>query len=269
MDALLGPEDGVQIELVVFRPDSPEGRYIAELQSAELSRVRVRSVIVDSSARFCINISDPSTLRSNAPVEFNISPRVIWQPAAVTAALEVAGNLKTDLLVLAGNPPASESSSKVIGELPASILAAAPGPPRSTVDIGNGPLALILSGRHPDVIKINDEEYASVDQTAWTNYAGILVVTDAAGCNVWEKGPRGPCTRVPAALVSTVYSTVGAGDAAHAGFTLAFWVWGYDPVRAARYSMAAAAAAVGSPGGTRGITRAAVEQFFDELERTA
>ena len=269
MDVLLGPEDDVQIELIVFRPDSPEGRYIAELQSAELSRVQVRSVLVDSTARFCVNLSDPAALSSKTPVEFNISPRVIWQPPAVTTAIQVARHLQTDLLVLAGNPPVSGTGSNVLADLPATIMAATPGPPRSTVDIGNGPLDLILGGRHPDVIKINDEEYASVDQTAWTCYSGMLVVTDSAGCNVWEKGPGGPCVRVPAANVHDVYSTVGAGDAAHAAFTLATWVWGYDPVRAARYSMAAAAAAVSNPVGTRGITRAAVDQFFEEFERTS
>jgi len=268
MDVLLGPEDDVQIELIVFRPDSPEGRYIGELQSAELSRVRVRSVLVDSTARFCVNLSDPAALSSKEPVEFNISPRVVWQPAAVETAIQVASNLQTDLLVLAGNPPVGETGSKVIMDLPAAMMAAAPGPPRSTVDIGNGPLALILGGRHPDVIKINDEEYASVDHAAWTSYSGMLVVTDSAGCNVWDRGPGGPCVRVPAATVHDVYSTVGAGDSAHAAFTLATWVWGYDPVRAAKYSMAAAAAAVSNPVGSRGITRATVDQFFEELEST-
>jgi fructose-1-phosphate kinase PfkB-like protein len=268
MDVLLGPEDDVQIELIVFRPDSSEGRYIAELQSSELSRVRVRSILIDSTARFCVNLSDPSSLSSKAPVEFNISPRVIWQPSAVEAAIQVARNLQTDLLVLAGNPPVASAGSQVIAELPAAMMAAAPAPPCS-VDIGDGPLALILKGRRPDVIKINDEEYASVDGAAWTNYSGILVVTDAAGCTVWEKGPGGPSVRVPAATVHNVYSTVGAGDSAHAAFTLAAWVWGYDPVRAARYSMAAAAAAVSNPVGSRGITREAVDQFFAESERTA
>lgn len=268
MDVLLRPEDAVQIELIVFRPDSPEGRYIAEMQSTELSRVRARSVIVDSTARLCINLSDPSSRETS--VEFNISPRVVWQPAAYGAALEVARSLETDLLLLAGNPPTIQSDPKVMVDLPASIIAAAPGLPRLTVDIGNGALARILQGPHqPDVIKINDEEYASVDKTAWMNYSGILVVTDAAGCNVWQNGPSGPCVRVPAATGNKVYSTVGAGDAAHAAFTLAGWVWGYDPVRAARYGMAAAAAAVSSPTGTRGITREAVDRFFEELQRTA
>jgi sugar/nucleoside kinase (ribokinase family) len=269
MDVLLRPEDDVQIELIVFRPDSPEGRYIAELQSAELSRVKVRSVLVDSTARFCVNLSDPAALSSKSPVEFNISPRVIWQPAAVETAIQVARHLQTDLLVLAGNPPVGDTGSKVIVELPAAMMSAAPGPPHSSVDIGNGPLALILGGRRPDVIKINDEEYASVDRTAWTSYSGMLVVTDSGGCTVWEKGPGGPGIRVPAATVHNVYSTVGAGDSAHAAFTLATWVWGYDSVRAARYSMAAAAAAVSNPVGSRGITRAAADQFFEELERRA
>src|SRR5262249_18376312 len=288
MDALLDPDDSVEIELIVFRPDSPEGRYIAELQSTEMSRVRVKSVIVDSTARFCVNLSDPSSLRGEAPVEFNISPRVVWQPGASQTAVSVVRGLETDLLVLAGNPPliaeAGDANAtdgltaptaptlrpRVMSDLPVSMIAAALGSPRLTVDIGNGPLDLILQGsRHPDVIKINDQEYASVDPAAWTNYSGILVITDSGGCNVWEKGPRGPRVRVPAAGGHKVYSTVGAGDTAHAAFTLAAWVWGYQPVKAARYSMAAAAAAVSSPAGTRGITREAVGRFFEQLESTA
>jgi len=270
MDVLLTPDDSVQVELIVFRPDSAEGRYIAALQSAELSRVVTRSVIVDSTARFCLNLSDPSSLSSPAPVEFNISPRVVWQSAARQTALDLTTGLETDLLLLAGNPPVIAPGSDIMIDLPASFIAAAPGPPRLSVDIGYRPLDLILQGsRHPDVIKINDEEYASVDPTAWLDYSGILVVTDAAGCNVWEKGSRGPCIRVLAATGHEVYSTVGAGDTAHAAFTLATWVWGYDPIRAARYSMAAAAAAVSSPAGTRGVTREAVGRFFQELERTA
>jgi fructose-1-phosphate kinase PfkB-like protein len=302
MDALAHPDDSLEIELIVFRPDSLEGRYIAELQSTELTRVRVRSIIVDSTARFCINVSDPSSLSSNALVEFNISPRVVWQPAARQTALEVAAGLDTDLLLLAGNPPLAASDvgqasslssssaptshpdiaphiapqhhrrtdSTVMIDLPASIIAAAPGPPRLTVDIGGPALARILQGpRHPDVIKINNDEYASVDQTTWGNYSGVLVVTDAAGCTVWAKGPSGSGVRVPAVTGHKVYSTVGAGDAAHAAFTLAAWVWDYDPVRAAGYSMAAAAAAVSSPAGTRGITREAVARFLQEMEHTA
>src|SRR5262249_28131358 len=128
MDALLDPDDSVEIELIVFRPDSPEGRYIAELQSTEMSRVRVKSVIVDSTARFCVNLSDPSSLRGEAPVEFNISPRVVWQPGARQTAVSVASGLETNLLVLAGNPPliAEADDAKATDRL----NAARGGPPR-------------------------------------------------------------------------------------------------------------------------------------------
>ncbi|MGH9759851.1 MAG: hypothetical protein ACREAC_03305, partial [Blastocatellia bacterium] len=60
IDKLLEDDEQVDVELIVFRPDSPEGRYIHDLQISELRRVRVRPVIVDSTARFCINLSDPS-----------------------------------------------------------------------------------------------------------------------------------------------------------------------------------------------------------------
>jgi len=266
IDALLGTDDNVEVELIVFRPDSPEGCYIAELQSAELSRVRVRPVTVDSTARFCVNLSDPS--REDTSVEFNISPRVVWQPSAYAAAIEVTGSISTDLLLLAGNPPARGSA--VMADLPAALIAAATGRPSLTVDIGGAPLALILERtRQPDVIKINDAEFSAVPAPAWSGYTGTLVVTDSAGCTVWESGPAGHSSRVPRATGLKVYSTVGAGDAAHAAFTLARWVWGYDPVQAARFGMAAAAAAVSSPTGTRGITRQAVDSIFRQLQNLA
>jgi sugar/nucleoside kinase (ribokinase family) len=90
-------------------------------------------------------------------------------------------------------------------------------------------------------------------------------VTDAGGCDVWTSGPVGAGVRVPAASGHAVCSTVGAGDATHAAFTVARWLWGFDPVRAALYGMAAAAACVSSPEGTHGLTKQAVEVFFKEL----
>src|ERR1700759_4442094 len=55
MDKLLTDTDIVDIELIVFRPDSPEGRYIHDLQTSALSRVSVRSIIIEGRARFCID----------------------------------------------------------------------------------------------------------------------------------------------------------------------------------------------------------------------
>jgi sugar/nucleoside kinase (ribokinase family) len=66
--------------------------------------------------------------------------------------------------------------------------------------------------------------------------------------------------------IETLYSTIGAGDAVHAGFTLARQVWGFDILKAARYGQAVAAATVSAIDGTRGITRPAVDDFFARLE---
>ena len=78
MDKLLKADDSVEIELVVFRPDSAEGRYIHELQTTALTRVRVRPVIIEGRARICVDLTDPTTA-GDSRVEFNISPRAVWQ----------------------------------------------------------------------------------------------------------------------------------------------------------------------------------------------
>jgi fructose-1-phosphate kinase PfkB-like protein len=262
MDRLLGARDEVEVELVVFRPDSAEGRYIAELQARELTHVKVRSVIVESTARFCINLSDPASPASSR-VEFNLSPRVIWQPDAVEAAVSSAGRITTDLLLLAGNPPAIAPECKLAAGLPASILGTATGAAAISIDIEKGALAHCLEGRRqPDVVKINHDEYLSVDSQHWATYRGTLVVTDDDGCTAWEPGPTGGSVRIGRPQGHLVFSTVGAGDAAHAGFTMARWVWGFDIMRAAQYAMATSAAAVSSPEGTRGVAREDVERFF-------
>src|SRR5215813_10630192 len=65
MDRLLKGTDRVDIDLIVFRPDSPEGRYLDDLQTSALHRVRVRPVIIEGRARFCIDLTDPATAESN------------------------------------------------------------------------------------------------------------------------------------------------------------------------------------------------------------
>jgi len=269
IDRLLAPSDSVEVELIVFRPDSPEGRYIAELQSIALARVKVRSIVVDSTARSCINVSDPAS-PPQARVEFNLSPRVLWQEAAIDLALKSLSDLSTDLLLLAGNPPVIGPQCQLAVDLPASIIEQLPNDPATraavSLDIEKGALARCIQGRHqPDVIKINHDEFLSVDHEHWRLYNRTLVVTDDDGCTLWEHGPSGPSIRINRPHGHRVYSTVGAGDSAHAGFTLARWVWGFDDVRAARYSMAAAAASVSSPEGARGVKRTEVERFFATL----
>jgi len=267
MDKLLDARDEVEAELVVFRPDSAEGRYIHELQTQALTRTRVRPVIIRGQARFCIDLTDPATA-GDKRVEFNISPRPVWEQDALETAAQLVSGISTDLLLLAGNPPVIEATGEMAVDLYSRIIEEVR--PRAAVisiDAEKAALASCLKAHsRPDVIKVNKDEYASVDEALWNDFAGTLVVTDASGCRVWESGTAHSPARVAGVKARTLYSTIGAGDAAHAGFTVARWVWGFDVIEASRYGQAAAAASVSSPDGTRGITRQAVEQFFSELK---
>ena len=94
---------------------------------------------------------------------------------------------------------------------------------------------------------------------------GVFCLFAAAGCRVWEHRSGGLPARVGAPEINTLYSTVGAGDAMHAGFTISRWVQELDCLSAARFGQAAAAAAVSSPEGTRGVTREAVGKLFSAM----
>lgn len=265
IDKLLNEQDAVEVELVVFRPDSPEGRYLHELQRSALHRVRVRPVVIKGLARLCVDLLDPSTPAAHRPT-FNISPRALWEEGSLEKAYELVSEISTDLLLMAGNPPLLEARNEMAVDLYARIIEQAR--PRVTVislDTEKQSLENCLQAKaQPDVIKINADEANWIDAKLWQEYAGTLVVTDAQGCLVKEKD-QSP-ERVQGRPIEKLYSTLGAGDAVHAGFTLARRVWGFDLVRAARYGQAAAAAIVSAAEGIRGITKQAVEELFTELE---
>lgn len=265
MDKLLRPEDGVEIELVVFRPDSPEGRYIHDLQTSALKRVQITPVIIRGRARLCVDLTDPATAK-DARVEFNISPRAVWDESALDAALDYTSKLTADLLLLAGNPPLVEPEGRMEVDLYAQIIdQASPRVGITSVDVEKEALARCLrQTAQPRVIKINRDEHDWIDRAVWNGFAGTLVVTDRGGCRVREG--RREAVEVAGVEITRLYSTIGAGDAVHAGFTLARWVRGLDSVRAARYGQAAAASSVTSPDGTRGVNRESVERFFNQLE---
>jgi fructose-1-phosphate kinase PfkB-like protein len=265
IDKLLRDEDTADIELVVFRPDSPEGRYIHELQTSVLHRVQVQPIIIKGLARLCIDLLDPAIPAAHRPA-FNISPRAVWQEGSCNQALEFASTISTDLLLIAGNPPLLETTNELAVDLYAQIIEQSrPRLKIVSLDTEKKSLANCLQAKiQPDVIKINSGEYNSIPTDLWGKFAGTLVVTDAQGCLVQERNQTPQ--RLRGALVETLFSTIGAGDAVHAGFTLARWVWGFDVVRAARYGQAVAAATISSAEGTRGIDKQIVEKLFVELE---
>ena len=263
LEKLLTPDDKVEVELVVFRPDSAEGRYLHELQIRDLKRVRLRPVIIDAEVRFCADVADTAT-GGDAHVEFNISPRCVWRAGALDRALEYASKVTADLLLLAGNPPTMEETGEVANDLAMRVIEEIR-PRAGIISLDTEKLALancLASRTQPDVIKINESEYASVDQHLWKDFRGTLLVTDASGCRVWENRASGSPQRVGAPEVTGIHSTVGAGDAMHAGFTVSRWVRGHDCLSAVRFGQATAAAAVSSPAGTRGVTREAVGKLL-------
>lgn len=265
MDRLLTREDKVEIELVVFRPESPEGRYLHELQTRDLQQIRLQPIIMNAQPRLCVDLVDPTTPSSDR-VSFNISPRAWWSSDSYEQALNFASQISTDLLLLAGNPPALESTGELASELYANLIETAR-PQVKTISLDTEKqslLACLQTSASPDVIKINAKEHQWIAEEVWNTYANTLVVTNESGC--WVKDNHLPTRQIPGATIEHLYSTIGAGDAVHAGFTLARWVRGFDTLRAAQFAQAVAATAVSSISGTRDIDRQLVEKIFMELE---
>jgi fructose-1-phosphate kinase PfkB-like protein len=169
--------------------------------------------------------------------------------------------------VIAGNPPAAAETGFLETRFYArAIESLGDKAGVVSVDLEGEPLKrCILTGPQPAVIKINRDEFDSVGADVWRRFNGTLVVTDSRGCDLFAEGAGGSPVRLEAARVGRVYSTIGAGDAFHAGFTIARSVWEWDVVRSARYGLAAAAAAVSAPDGTGSITRGIADRFFEEL----
>src|SRR6185503_16335282 len=82
IEKLLTPEDKVDVELIVFRPDSAEGRYLHELQTRDLNRVRLQPVIIEAEGRFCVDVADTAT-GVEAHIEFNLRPWCRWHASAL------------------------------------------------------------------------------------------------------------------------------------------------------------------------------------------
>ena len=266
MDKLLTDADAADVELIVFRPDSAEGRYIGDLQTSALRRVRVRPLIIEGGARFCIDLTDPTTAESDR-VEFNISPRAIWAAGALAVAEATASQISSDVLLIAGNPPVIETSGAMAVDLYAKVIAAVrPRVGVVSLDTEKALANCLKAEARPDIIKINEAEYGTVDSALWGDFGGALIVTDARGCRLWPERARDQSVRIDGVQSRAQYSTIGAGDAMHAGFAVARWVRGFDLAAAARYGQAAAAASVNSPDSTRGVDAATVERFFVELD---
>jgi sugar/nucleoside kinase (ribokinase family) len=98
-----------------------------------------------------------------------------------------------------------------------------------------------------------------------------LIVHDKDGCWVWDRIlPKGDdllsgTDFFPSPKVTKVYSTIGAGDAMHAGFLKA-WIYSrQDKDRLARsvtYSQAVSAVSVSNEKATHGIDKYSVDNML-------
>lgn len=285
LDRLLDPQEDValwdedagrfRVELVTLLPDTPAGRFIADLQRTEMQRIRLRFAPAPGEARLCVNLADPSTHDSpEGLVEFNLSPFVLWDTGTDALLEEVVGTIQTDWLILAGKPPRGPGLSD---DLTAHLVRRAkrqqPGMfvsldlgGHQPDDEGSRQLSRCLRAEvQPDALLINREEYAVVEPSLWAGYAGTLIVHDAGGC--WLRQGLGDSVFDPAttprdvpAFATEVYATIGAGDAVHAGFALG-WLRTGDLWQAVRYSQAVAAAVVSQPRATSGLTPEGVSAF--------
>ena len=268
-----------RVELVTLLPDTPAGRFIGDLQRTEMNRVQLRFEDAPGEARICVNLADPGTHKTpDGLVEFNLSPYVTW-PGATDALLEkVVKELAPHWLILAGKPPEGAGlSENLTAHLVAQVKQRQPDTLVSldvggskNPDWGTQQLERCLQAEFPpDALLINQQEYAAVDPSLWASFAGTLVMHDAQGC--WfRQGPGASAfdplktARDVPALAQEVHATIGAGDAAHAGFALG-WIRTQDLRQAVLYSQAVAAAAVSQPLATSGVTAAQVKAFWDRI----
>ena len=309
MDRLLVDEDEICVEQVTFLPPPPEGPlqeldlgsvgdislrpstaagiYIQCLQIAGLNRVKPRFEVVDELAetggmqttRSCIEI----TLREGGGT-VNFSPRIVWsQRAAEAVRLRVAEVAReADLVVMAGSPPiweAEPGARLTLDRFYAEIMALTPHCQVSIDTRGKYLRGCLITGKMPDFAFMNTEEFSDLTELLKEGYKtprlGYLVVHDETGCWVWERefpdeeNPFPEADYFPSIPVDSVYSTIGAGDAMHAGFLKEWICSGSLAVeerlrRSVLYSQVVAAAAVSNEKATHGVDAHVVQRRFQE-----
>jgi|GEM_PF-1136681 len=234
---------------IPLRPSTAAGIYVQCLQIAELRKVRARFEVVNEleesgkmqTTRRCIEI----TLREGGG-SLNFSPRIVWSQRAADAvksrAVEVACG--TDLVVMAGAPPMWEADprayltsrnfyAKIIEDLE-------PGCQVSIDTRGRYLHECLIAQKTPRFAFMNTEEFSElmklshggdtcVARNGERAFPGTLLAHDQHGCWVWDgelpdgRDPFSEAEHFPSIPVRRIYSTIGAGDAMHAGF-LKEWV---------------------------------------------
>ena len=275
---------------VSLRPSTAAGIYIQCLQIAALRRVKPHFEVVDEleasgkmqTTRSCIEI----TLKEGSG-SLNFSPRMVWSQKAADAVLsrvaEVARD--ADLLVMAGSPPTWETQPGA-HLTPLSFYARVMDAisPDCHVSIDSRGRFLhdcFTSQRSPRFAFMNMDEFGDLagswEQLSERAFTGTLLVHDKRGCWMWDANlpdradSFSEAKFYPSMDVPKVYSTIGAGDAMHAGF-LKEWICSKADApreerlkRAAVYSQIVAGFAVSNEKATHGIDAQEVENRFRKI----
>ena len=272
-----------EVNGVALRPSTPAGVYVQCLQIAGMSKVKPHFEVVAEleergqmqTTRRCIEIT---WKESDGSVNF--SPRIVWSQEAAEAVQERVAEVTrgADMVVMAGAPPAWEVSpgaELTRDNFYAKIMEVLEPDCQVSIDArGQYLYECLLAQRTPRFILMNAEEFQDLSGS-WSElnarpFAGAFLVHDEGGCWAWDKelpngkDPFSEAQYSPSVHVPKVFSTIGAGDAMHAGF-LKEWVDSESLHRAVVYSQVVAAASVGNEEATHGIDALSVNNKFQQV----
>ena len=268
---------------VDLRPSTAAGVYVQCLQIEGLNRVKPRFEVVDEleesgamqTTRRCIEIT-----REEGGGSVNFSPPIVWSQEAAeavkTRVAEVARG--ADLVVMAGAPPVWKTcpgADLTRCSFYAKIMEVLEPDCQVSIDArGRYIHECLVAQRTPRFILMNTEEFGDLSES-WSDlsakaFPGSFLVHDEQGCWVLNAGlpdsqdPLSEAEYFPSVHVPRVCSTIGAGDAMHAGF-LKEWVNSECLHRAVVYSQVVAAVSVGSEKATHGVDARIVNGRFSQV----
>lgn len=276
-------------------PSTPAGIYVQCLQLSNLSRVKPRFEIIDElqekdgmqTTRRCIEITLKDDIGS-----MNFSPRIIWSQESAYAVLSrVAQIVKgTDIIVIAGAPPiwcVEFGKNLTPNNFYSAINDLLDDSCELSIDARvNYIYECLTATKPPRFIFMNKDEFVSASgfwkELNGRDFNGSLFVHDKDGCWIWDgKFPHAEdlfygAEYLPAIKVEKVYSTIGAGDAMHAGF-LKEWICSehkYNELsyqerlhHCITYSQVVSAISVSNEKATYGIDAVLVNNEFKKIRR--
>jgi fructose-1-phosphate kinase PfkB-like protein len=287
----LPPPQGVLCELQPIRindtdilPSTPSGIYVQCLQVMNLKSIKPRFEVINELeetdgmqvTRRCIEIIIKDTGTS-----LNFSPRIVWSQKTADAILSRLEKVisSADMVIMAGAPPVWKSpdeNSITSHDFYAEILHLTNPECEVSVDVRGYYLhKCLVSDKPPRFIFMNKDEFLEASESwrelSGKNFSGTIIAHDKDGCWVWDrKLPNiddlfGGAVFYPSPKVDKVYSTIGAGDAMHAGF-LKEWIFYHGNrdrlARSVVYSQAVSAVSVSNEKATYGIEIAEVDEIF-------